>query len=75
MVGTSGANISRYETGKHGAGSDILGEMANVFNVNPAWLMGANVDKYLDSIIPAKKDPCSRNNRRWIPYHSRRIYN
>ena len=57
MVGTSGANISRYETGKHGAGSDILGEMANVFNVNPGWLMGAQVDKYLDSIIPAKRIP------------------
>lgn len=56
-VGTSAANISRYETGKHGAGPDIVGEMATVFNVNPVWLMGAQADKYLDNIKPCKRIP------------------
>ena len=57
LVGTSAANISRYETGKHGAGSDILNEMSLVFKVNPAWLMGAKADKYLDNTVHCKKVP------------------
>lgn len=57
LIGTSAANINRYEKGSHGAGSDALQEMANVFNINPVWLMGAQVDKYMHDIIPAKKIP------------------
>lgn len=33
LVGTSAANISRIETGKHGVGSDLLNSIAFVFEL------------------------------------------
>jgi transcriptional regulator with XRE-family HTH domain len=44
-VGTSGATISRYETGVHEPKSKMVRLLADYFDVNPAWLMGANVDR------------------------------
>jgi len=43
--GTSGATISRYETGVHEPKSNMVKKLAEFFNVNPAWLMGANIDR------------------------------
>jgi len=47
-LGVSQANINRYEKAVHGPGRDTIAKLAVFFGVNPAWLMGANVEKYLD---------------------------
>lgn len=47
-VGISQANINRYEKAIHGPGRDAIANLALFFGVNPAWLMGAEVEKYLD---------------------------
>lgn len=57
MISTSAASISRYENGIHGAGRQAIEDLAKLFNVNPAWLMGADVEKYLDDVQPCKKIP------------------
>ena len=50
-VGTSGATISRYETGVHEPKSKMVQRLAEYFNVSPAWLMGADIDRYNEDII------------------------
>jgi transcriptional regulator with XRE-family HTH domain len=50
-VGTSGATISRYETGVHEPKSNMVKKLAEVFDVNPAWLMGADIDRYNEDAI------------------------
>jgi len=58
IVGTSAPNISRYENAKHGPGRDLIAKLASFFGVNPAWLMGAEVDKYIDhKVFPVKQIP------------------
>lgn len=47
-IGISQANINRYEKAIHGPGRDAIAKLAVFFGVNPAWLMGADVEKYLD---------------------------
>ena len=56
-VGLSEASISRYENAIHGPGRDAVANLSEVLNVDPAWLMGANVDKYLDYTIKGKRIP------------------
>lgn len=46
LTGTSGASISRWETGIHEPKSNAISLMAEALGVNPAWLMGADVDQY-----------------------------
>jgi len=48
MLGTTAATISRYETGIHDPKRVFIQQTASTLNVNPAWLMGANVDKYIE---------------------------
>lgn len=49
MLGTTAATISRYETGVHDPKRVFIQQTASILNVNPAWLMGANVDKHIES--------------------------
>lgn len=56
-VGLSEATISRYENTIHGPGRDAIANLSEILNVDPAWLMGANVDKYLDYTIKGKRIP------------------
>lgn len=56
-VGLSEATISRYENAKHGPGRDAIANLSTLFGVNPAWLMGANIDKYLDASVNGKRIP------------------
>ena len=56
-IGVSGANVSRYENAIHGPGRDTLAEMVDLFNVNPAWLMGASSEKYLNKAKICKRIP------------------
>lgn len=55
-IGVSIGNISRYESGIHGAGREAIMNMANFFKVSPMWLMGFDVPKHgedkPDKIIP-----------------------
>lgn len=56
-VGTSGATISRYETGVHEPKSRMVQKLADYFKVNPSWLMGADVDKYSNEDVLYYDDP------------------
>lgn len=51
LCGTSGATISRYETGVHEPKSNMVKKLAEIFDISPAWLMGANVEKKGQDII------------------------
>ncbi len=51
------ATISRYLNGKMEPKRSSIEVIASYFNVNPAWLMGADVDKYLESQNNVKKIP------------------
>jgi transcriptional regulator with XRE-family HTH domain len=51
MCGTSGATISRYETGVHQPKSCMVEKLAEVLDINPAWLAGANIDRNNEDII------------------------
>ncbi|MFA5385105.1 MAG: transcriptional repressor LexA [Eubacteriales bacterium] len=53
----SNANVSRYEKAEHGPGRSAINDLANFFNVSPAWLMGANVHKYTDDQQECKNIP------------------
>lgn len=57
LVGRSGATISRYENALLSPNSDGLSNMVKLFNVNPAWLMGANVEKHLHEFKECKFIP------------------
>lgn len=57
LVGISGANVSRYENAIHGPSSDVLQAMITLFNVNPAWLMGASNAKYIHDSKDCKRIP------------------
>jgi repressor LexA len=57
ILGVSGATISRYETGEVDPKRTFIAQTALVLGVDPAWLMGANVDKYTAKPIPCKKIP------------------
>lgn len=46
MINTSAATISRYENAIHEPKSHTIALLAEKLGVNPAWLMGADVDKY-----------------------------
>lgn len=51
LSGVCHANISRYEkgirkAGGHGAGREAAARLAEIFNVSPFWLCGADVPKY-----------------------------
>ena len=75
MVGTSGANISRYETGKHGAGSDILGKWLMYLMLTPRGLWVQMLINILIVSFQQKKIPVVGTIAAGFPYHSRRIYN
>jgi transcriptional regulator with XRE-family HTH domain len=55
--GTSGATISRYETGVHEPKSNMVQKLADFFNVNPAWLMGADVNRNGEETIISYDNP------------------
>ena len=44
------SSISHYVNGSNEPGNKSAYAMAQVLNVNPAWLMGLNVPKHTDSI-------------------------
>ncbi len=50
----SAATISRYADGKMAPKITTIEVMARYFNVNPAWLMGYEVDRELDIEIESK---------------------
>ena len=52
LIGVNKSNISRYEKAERGPSSDKILALIELFNVNPAWLVGANVEKYL---YPARR--------------------
>lgn len=54
MVGVAASTISKYENRTHEPKLQIVQKLAEVLNVNPVWLMGADVDKY--EIVLAKKE-------------------
>lgn len=56
-IGVSQANISRYENAEHGSGWDVTSKLSEVFGVNAAWLMGADVPKYDNDLPNCKKVP------------------
>jgi repressor LexA len=49
-VGVSGPTISRYENAEIEPRKTAIQALANYFKVNPTWLMGAEVEKYLDDV-------------------------
>lgn len=55
MINTSAATISRYENAIHEPKSNTIALLAEKLGVNPAWLMGADVDKY--EIEESKRKP------------------
>lgn len=49
-TGLSKSTLQRYETGSiKNMPIDKLGILANALNVNPVWLMGYNVEKFLET--------------------------
>lgn len=48
ISGTTHSTISRSETSVHNPKVTIVGKLAKALGVNPAWLMGADVNKYID---------------------------
>jgi len=57
MLGTSAATISRHENGIHNPQRSFISQAAKTLGVNPAWLMGANVDKHFHGDIPCLQVP------------------
>lgn len=58
QVGLTGSTISRYENGEIDPRKTAIQTIANYFGVNPVWLMGASVEKYISSnriLIPILK--------------------
>ena len=53
-TGISSANISYYVSGKREPKADKIGLIAKAFNVDPAWLMGFDVEKE-DEPTPAER--------------------
>lgn len=45
LTGVSKSSISQYVNGSHAPSNISSSKMAKVFNVNPLWLMGFNVEK------------------------------
>jgi transcriptional regulator with XRE-family HTH domain len=63
MVSTSGATISRYETGTHEPKSIMIVKLSLALRVSSSWLMGANVSKYGElGSAPCKKNSNFRHN-------------
>jgi repressor LexA len=50
QIGVSGATISRYEKGVHEPTRATIDQLSEILGINPAWLMGANVEKFLSDI-------------------------
>lgn len=48
LINLSAATISRYRDGKMSPKITTIYSIANHFNVNPVWLMGYDVEKYLN---------------------------
>jgi repressor LexA len=57
MFSTTAPTISRYENGVHDPKRVFIQQVANTFGINPAWLAGENVDKYVAKIKPCVKIP------------------
>lgn len=48
----SESTVSQYRSGYAKPKEDRLADIANALNVNPAWLMGLNVDMYIEPTLP-----------------------
>lgn len=46
LAKTTEATISRYEAEIHEPSRGTIKKLAEILNVNPAWLLGADVDKW-----------------------------
>ena len=47
--------ISRYTSGGMNPKTLTIEAISNKFGINPVWLMGADVDKYINDSVPATK--------------------
>lgn len=63
LVGKSDANISRYERGVHGPGRSVILKLAEVFGVNPVWLMGSDAVSRYETLA-------ENNTFRQVPIYS-----
>jgi repressor LexA len=48
LANTTEATISRYESEVHEPSRKMIQNLAEILHVNPAWLLGANVDRWRD---------------------------
>ena len=62
-LGLTAATISRYSNGKMAPKLPTLYAIADIFQVNPIWLMGCPAKKELQE-QQAKKEPLSENEER-----------
>jgi len=53
-IGLSHATLSRYANAKSHAKILAVKAIADKYGINPVWLMGADVEKYIENIVTDK---------------------
>lgn len=64
VLGISKATVSAYTTGKRSPKVPVLNSIAHYFNVDPLWLLGADVPKYKKS--PVENDEGLSEDRAYL---------